>query len=240
MSVVQRQDAAGPPDGSPSQARRRERIINAPGVVSLLILVLIGAHAARVLAGASLEPFAATRDDLVHHVWIQFLTYQFVHGSWAHVLGNAAFVLAFGAPVARFLGPGLRGAATFVLFFLVCGFIAGVGYGFYADVLAQLLGRGVRAWGLVGASGAASGLMGAAARLIQGHGRLGPLRGRVVVGMSVGWIAINILLGASGLTPGAGAIPVAWEAHIIGYFAGLFLIGAFGRLAGHPRFARLG
>jgi membrane associated rhomboid family serine protease len=87
----------------------------------------------------------------------------------------------------------------------------------------------------VGASGAASGLMGAAVRLIEGKGRLGPPFGRTVVGMSLSWIAVNLVLGVSGLTPGAGGAPVAWEAHIFGYFCGLFVIGPFGQLAGLKR-----
>ncbi len=74
--------------------------------------------------------------------------------------------------------------------------------------------------------------MGAAARLIEGRGRLGPLGGRTVVGMSLAWILVNVVLGVTGLTPGTAGAPVAWEAHIIGFFAGLLLISAFSRLAG--------
>jgi len=35
---------------------------------------------------------------------------------------------------------------------------------------------------------------------------------------------VNLLLGLTGLTPGTEGAPVAWEAHIIGFFAGLLLI----------------
>jgi membrane associated rhomboid family serine protease len=66
--------------------------------------------------------------------------------------------------------------------------------------------------------------MGAAARLIEGRGRIGPLGGRVVVGMTLAWIIVNAVLGLSGLTPGVGDAPVAWQAHIIGFVAGLLLI----------------
>jgi membrane associated rhomboid family serine protease len=45
-----------------------------------------------------------------------------------------------------------------------------------------------------------------------------------VIAMSLAWIAINAVLGLSGLTPGVGDAPVAWQAHIIGFAAGLFLI----------------
>jgi len=39
---------------------------------------------------------------------------------------NCAFALAFGAPVARFLGTGARGALTFLVFFVLCGVLAGL------------------------------------------------------------------------------------------------------------------
>lgn len=213
----------------------RQRAINAPFAVTGLIVLLLASHAARVWSGTSLEPFAATSYDLTHGGYAQFVTYQFVHGGWAHVLMNSAFVLAFGAPVARYFGEGVRGALVFLLFFLVCGVIAAVGYGWCVDLFARLSGTPPRPWALVGASGAASGLMGGAVRLIQGHGRVGRLRGRTVAAMTAGWIVINVVLGASGLTPGAGDAPVAWEAHILGYFAGLLLIGPLGLLAGQPR-----
>jgi membrane associated rhomboid family serine protease len=58
------------------------------------------------------------------------------------------------------------------------------------------------------------------------------MTGRTVVGMTIGWILVNAVLGLTGLTPGTAGAPVAWEAHIFGYLAGLLTIGLFGRLAG--------
>jgi len=215
--------------------RRREPAINAPWVVTGLILALLAAHAARVLGGISLGPLAVTSEDLAHGEYARFLTYQFAHGGWAHVLMNAAFVLAFGAPVARYFGEGPRGSLVFLLFFLVCGVLAAATYGMWVEIGAQLTGKPPQPWALVGASGAGSGLMGAATRLMQGHGRVGKLGGRTVAVMTLAWIVINLVLGVSGLTPGAGAVPVAWQAHILGYFAGLLLVGAFAVLAGATR-----
>ena len=37
----------------------------------------------------------------------------------------------------------------------------------------------------------------------------------------------SLALGLTGLTPGTAGAPIAWQAHIIGYFAGLFLIAPF-------------
>ena len=50
--------------------------------------------------------------------------------------------------------------------------------------------------------------------------------------MGAAWVVANAVLGVFGLTPGTGGAPVAWEAHIIGFFAGVLLIGITGRLAG--------
>jgi membrane associated rhomboid family serine protease len=217
-----------------SETPARQPVFNAPWTVGALLAALIGAHAIRVLTGGSADQFAVTAGDLAAGRLSGLITYQFVHASWAHVLVNSAFVLAFGAPVGRYLGRGVRGSSTFFAFFLFCGVVAAAAFAGMADSLEAAVGpgHGGPAWALVGASGAASGLMGAAARLIQGQGRPGSLIGRTVVGMTFGWIAVNVVLGVSGLTPGTAGAPVAWQAHIFGYFCGLLSIGAAGRLAG--------
>jgi membrane associated rhomboid family serine protease len=133
---------------------------------------------------------------------------------------NAAFILAFGAPVARFFGPHVGGAIDFFLFYVFCGVLA-------------CLGFAALHWGqetsLIGASGAASGLMGAAARLIGGNGRVGPVFSRAVTGMGLGWLIINIIMAFAGglAVPGGGLGGVGWEAHLAGFAAGVLLIGPF-------------
>jgi membrane associated rhomboid family serine protease len=218
----------------------REPAFNLPWPVGALILALLVAHAARVFAGVDPDRFALTSGDLPSGRLDRLLTYQFIHGGWAHVLMNSAFILAFGAPVARYLGGGWRGGLAFLAFFLICGVVAGAAYAGMADLLA-LGDHRAGPWALVGASGSASGLMAAAARLIQGggqgrvdghEGRLGSITGRVTAGMTMAWVAINAVLGLSGLTPGAAGVPVAWEAHIFGYVCGLLAVGPVGWLAG--------
>ncbi len=209
----------------------REPAFNVPWPVTVLGVVLIGAHAVRVALGVPPDSFALTRSDLSAGSVLPLFTYMFVHGGWPHVLLNTVFCVAFGAPVARWLGTGARGGCALFVFFVVCGIVSALGYAGWLDVLA-LFGRPSQDWALVGASGAASGLMGAAARLIEGRGRLGPIGGRRVVGMGAAWVLANAVLGISGLTPGTGGAPVAWEAHIVGFFVGVVLIGIAGRLAG--------
>ncbi len=67
---------------------------------------------------------------------------------------------------------------------------------------------------LVGASGAVSGLMGGAARLIAGRGRVGPLWSRPVLAIAGTWALINIAIAifGSSLLPGTGGAGVGWEA----------------------------
>lgn len=212
-------------------ARPAEPAIKVPWPVVSLIATLIAAHAARTWLRVDPDNFALTDNDLATGRWSGLVTHLFIHASWPHVLMNSVFILAFGAPVARFLRPTARGGPMFWLFFLACGILAGVGFAALAMALSKV-GLASSDWALVGASGAASGLMGAAARLIEGRGRLGPLGGRTVVGMSLAWILVNVVLGVTGLTPGTAGAPVAWEAHIVGFFAGLLLISPFSRLAG--------
>jgi membrane associated rhomboid family serine protease len=40
------------------------------------------------------------------------------------------------------------------------------------------------------------------------------------------WIVLNLIIGVAGAAFGP-AIPIAWEAHLGGLVAGLFLLGAF-------------
>ena len=211
---------------------RPEPAIRAPWPVVLLIALLIGAHAARLWLGIAPETFALTEPDIAAGRWSGLLTSLFVHVNWAHLLMNSVAVLAFGAPVARFFGTSLRGALVFALFFLVCGVIAGAGQAAIVGLLAQA-GLATNDYALVGASGAGSGLIGAAMRLIQGRGRPGPLFGRMILLTTAAWVLVNVVTGVSGLMPGLPAgSSIAWEAHLVGYFAGLILIPVFARLAG--------
>lgn len=196
----------------------REPVFNAPWPVMVLVGAILGAFALQSLApleatagrfGFSPARFAAgERAGLV--------TALFVHGGWAHALMNAAGLLAFGAPVARLFGPRAAGVLAFFAFYLVCGAFSSWTYALLHPGLETIL---------VGASGAVSGLMGAASRLIAGRGRLGPFFSTPVIGMGVAWVAINLLVAVVGFAPGAGDAAVAWEAHLTGYAAGLLLVG---------------
>jgi membrane associated rhomboid family serine protease len=206
---------------------------------------LKGPWPAWVLAGVVLGSFplqslyfrtvdqAADAFGLVADAWARgrqftLVTCLFVHGGWLHAGMNAVGALAFGAPVARLLGTRAGGALSFALFYLVCGVLSGLGY-VAVNAHSQA--------GLVGASGAVSGLFGAASRLIERPPALSPLTSRVVIGSAAAWLIVNMVLGLTGLAPGVGSMLIAWQAHVFGYAAGLILIGPWARLFGPRRAA---
>ncbi|WP_374575475.1 rhomboid family intramembrane serine protease [Phenylobacterium sp.] len=199
---------------------QREPIFNAPWPALAIVAAIVGGYALQSLFpqdpiiaryGFSPAGFAAGERASV-------VTALFIHGGWAHALMNAAGALAFGAPVARLFGLRVAGVAAFFAFYLICGVISIWSYALIHPG-AQII--------LVGASGAVSGLMGAVSRLLAGRGRLGPFLSAPVIGMAAAWVIINLLVAVLGLTPGMGQTPVAWEAHLTGYAAGLLLVGPF-------------
>lgn len=212
--------------GEPNLRPGREPIVNAPWPVVVLTLGIVVAYLIQSRFPLPLvsDAFAFSPALMLQGHPERLVSSLFVHGNWAHALMNAAFILAFGAPVARFFGPRLGGVVGFFLFYTVCGVLA-------------CLGFAVVHWGqdaaLIGASGAASGLMGGAARLIGGEGRPGPMFSKSVTGMGMAWIVVNVIMAFTGgaLIPGAGEAGVGWEAHLVGFAAGVLLIGPFGWLA---------
>jgi membrane associated rhomboid family serine protease len=203
-------------------------MFNAPWTVVVLCVGLIALYELQTLSlsDAQTEAYGVSASALLSGRWQTLLTSLFLHGSWTHVLMNAVSALAFGPAAARLMGSDLRGSAVFFLFYLVCGVLAGLGFA---------LADPHSAAPAVGASGAISGLVGAAARIIEGRGRVGPIFGRTVIAMTIAWTVANVVLGVSGWTPGANHMPVAWQAHLAGYAAGVLLLGPFARLAGRSR-----
>jgi len=203
---------------------RREPILNAPWPAAALALAMIGCFLLQEAVGPKVWIAYAFAPVLLgtDGSWTM-LTTQFLHGGWPHLLMNAVGALAFGAPVARLFGLSLRGVLAFFIFYALCGSLSIWGHG--------LLHAG-SAEAVIGASGAVSGLMGAAGRLIDRRGQLGPIWSRTAIGFSVAWVVVNLIIAFVGFAPGLGEGRVAWEAHLIGFFAGLLLVGPFARLAG--------
>jgi membrane associated rhomboid family serine protease len=171
-----------------------------------------------------LMPYAVEHGD-----YIGLFSSLVLHGNWPHALMNAAFALAFGVPVARLMGAAWHHGVSYILFYLVCGVAANIIYvGLHPGSFIPL----------IGASGAVSGLMGAAARLIYTRGVLGPVLSRTVFIFGAALVAINLVFGLLGGAPGAAGMPIAWEAHLAGFFVGLLLIGPWARLFGKRSIAQ--
>ncbi|HYG27294.1 MAG TPA: rhomboid family intramembrane serine protease [Caulobacteraceae bacterium] len=208
----------------PQDAAPREPIFNAPWPAMTVALAIVGSF---VLQGRLGERFwsqyVLTPAEVMQlGRYETLLTPLLLHGNWVHTLMNAVAALAFGAPVARLLGLRLGGALVFLLFYLACGALSSLGYVLaHADSLASV----------VGASGAVSGLMGGASRLIERPGTLGRLVSPTTVGMAAAWVVVNLIIGYVPVMPGAEGAGIAWEAHVAGYFAGLLLIAPFARLS---------
>ncbi len=155
--------------------------------------------------------------------WLTTLTSMFMHGGWAHLLGNALFLWVFGNNVEDSMGH-LR----FIVFYLVCGFAAAAAHIFLnpASIVPT-----------VGASGAISGVMGGYL-LLYPRARVNmlfiiiilikiiPLPAWVVL---LWWFGLQVLMGLPELTmvDRGDAGGVAFGAHIGGFVAGVALIKLF-------------
>jgi membrane associated rhomboid family serine protease len=150
-----------------------------------------------------------------------------------HLAVNSLWMLAFGSVLARRFG-----AWRFLAF----------------SALAAAAGAAANLWlywgkiiVLMGASGAISGQMAGAVRLIfadpRGLAGLGrndlaavrPLslaetfRNRQALVFLAVWAGLTVVTGALNVTPSSGDQTIAWEAHAGGFLAGLLLFGLFNR-----------
>jgi membrane associated rhomboid family serine protease len=157
------------------------------------------------------------------HLGLQFVTYAFLHGDFTHLIFNSVWFLIFATAVARRVG-----TARFLTLMLL-------------TTLGAAFTHLTFHWGepqpVVGASGAVSGLMGAAFRFIfvNPHAQLTwpparlPLFSQPVLMTSTVWVVLNVLLGVTGYTPDGFGAAIAWEAHLGGFFTGLLLFPLFDR-----------
>ncbi len=207
----------------------KEPPLKGPWPAWALAFIILGSYPVQTFwlgdVDQAADRFGLVANVLGHGRQFTLVTCLFIHGGWAHAGMNAAGALAFGAPVARLLGARGWGALSFAGFYLACGVLSGLGY------VAVSPHSGAA---LVGASGAVSGLFGAASRLMEHKPALSPFRSRFVAASAAAWLVVNLTLAVTGFAPGLGVTPVAWQAHLAGYAAGLLLIGPWFRLFG-PR-----
>jgi membrane associated rhomboid family serine protease len=152
-----------------------------------------------------------------------FMLHVFVHGGWFHLLMNILGLLAFGTPIARWLGSSFgprNGALAFLLIFFVTA-LAGA----LAEGGVMILSHAPGAV-LVGASGGLMGLIGVLIRLNYGREVIPlPLFSRPVLVAAMPWVGLNVLIAFFGMPGVSGA--VAWPAHLGGLFVGMVMAGLF-------------
>lgn len=155
-------------------------------------------------------------------VFFTLITSMFMHGGLAHLAGNMLYLWIFGDNVEDALGH-----LKYLLFYLLCGVLAGLSHVFSTAIFGQSL--------LVpslGASGAISGMLGAYLRLFPGKGIhlwiffiIITVPAFIAVGI---WFVFQVMNGLGALG-GEEAGGVAYAAHIGGFIAGLLLISTFAK-----------
>jgi len=145
---------------------------------------------------------------------LPFLTSMFLHGGWAHILGNMLFLWIFGDNVEAAFGH-----LGYLLFYLVCGIGSGLVHAAF-NLHSHLPA--------VGASGAISGVLGAYI-VLEPRNRILSLvfiflvRVPAVIVLGL-WFAMQFLMGLSTLGATANVTGgVAVWAHIGGFLIGLVI-----------------
>ncbi len=141
-----------------------------------------------------------------------FLTYAFLHSGWWHTISNMWIFWIFADNVEDVMGPW-----RFLLFYLLCGVIAGIAHA------AANAGSPIP---VVGASGAVSGVLGAYF-LLYPHARVTTFVFFLIVRLPAavylgGWFLLQLF---SAFGDGSGGI--AWWAHLGGFVAGMALLPLF-------------
>jgi membrane associated rhomboid family serine protease len=233
-------------------------MFNVPPVVVATVVALIAVHAFRMLVLSDeqdlrfLLTFAfvpARYDiDLVSggsfpggfgaDLWT-FFTYAFLHADLLHIGVNIAWLLPFGAALARRFG-----AWRYAAFVLVVA---------AAGAFAHLFTHRGAMVPMIGASAAIAGAMAAALRFVFVPGGplelwrggansdayrvpavplLATLRDPRFLMFLVAWVGLNALFGFVSVPIGGEGQEIAWQAHIGGFVAGLLLFNAFDPVRG--------
>ncbi len=153
--------------------------------------------------------------------WWPFLTCMFLHGGWAHFLGNMWTLWIFGDNVEDRMG-----RLRFLVFYLLCGLAASV---------VHVALNAESTVPVIGASGAISGVMGAYYLLFP-HSRIILMVPVLIfpfffdvpaVVYLAFWFALQLFSGSLSLLQDPAAGGVAFWAHVGGFAAGMLLLPFF-------------
>ncbi|MBI5303513.1 MAG: rhomboid family intramembrane serine protease [Chloroflexi bacterium] len=153
-------------------------------------------------------------------VWLSLFTSQFLHGGWAHIIGNMLFLWVFGDNIEDALGH-----FTYLAFYLASG---------VAAAFAQAFVSGASNIPSIGASGAIAGVLGAYL-LMYPFSRIRILIPLFILFWTIqlpaliviGWWFVQQFFYGVGSLGEAGMGGIAFWAHIGGFVAGIVLILPF-------------
>lgn len=218
------------PMGDDNTGLRRVPLVTL-GLIALNVLAFV--YELALQGSGGLEEFLRTwsvipaaysgRADLGGPVPWTILTAMFLHGGWAHLIGNMVYLGIFGDNVENAFG-----RIRFLLFYLACGILGSIAH--------VMVGPGSTVPSL-GASGAISGVL-AAYLMMFPHNRVlvlvwfsvRALPALLVIGL---WAVFQFASGAGSLMSPRDGGGVAYLAHVGGFLAGFALTPLLG-VRGRP------
>ena len=195
-------------------------VVNA---VVFLFQVLAGPAAISIAELFGIVPARITTQWQNPLVLLTLFSSMYLHGGWAHLIGNMWYLWVFGDNVEDRMGRG-----RFFIFYTLCGLVAGS---------LQIIAAPRSTIPMIGASGAIAGVLGAYLLLFPRARvstlvplflfiRIVWLPAIVVLG---GWFVIQLLNGLASLNVVVQTGGVAWWAHIGGFVVGMALLPVFRR-----------
>jgi membrane associated rhomboid family serine protease len=186
------------------------------------------------------QRFVMVPEEIIHGQQLYTLfTSMFMHAGWLHLLGNMLFLYVFGDNIEDAFGH-----AGYIAFYIISGLAAALAHIlslFFAPFVGSLIGipqTSDLAVGVVGASGAISGVLGAYIVLYPKAKIIAlvfyyilPVPAIVFLGF---WFVMQWFYGFFDISGG-----VAYWAHIGGFMVGMILALAFGLKRKRVREARL-
>lgn len=160
-------------------------------------------------------------------IQLTILTAMFMHGGWAHLLGNMLYLWIFGDNIEDAMGH-----VRFLLFYLLCGLVA---------TIAHILSAPNSLIPSLGASGAIAGVLGAylmiypvrRVKVLMGFMGIVEMPAVIVIGF---WLVLQLIsgFGSIAVTDESGG-GVAYWAHIGGAAAGVVLVWLFRKKKRSPQ-----
>jgi len=200
------------------------RPVDFPVMTLLIIVANVIAFACELAGGdAFVTRWSVVPADIVagHH-WETIITSMFMHGGWAHIIGNMIFLWAFGPEIEDVMGPW-----RYLAFYLIGGVVA---------MTAQIVAMPGSTVPTLGASGAIAAVMGAflvtyprdkirTALFLGFFVTMTFIPAAVLIGI---WFVLQLFsVGVGAITHTASADGVAYLAHVGGAIFGAITVRLF-------------